>query len=60
MAVIVLEVTFNDAVPLIPLSDAVMIVEPAAKAVANPTGLIVATAAFVLVQETVEVTFAVD
>jgi hypothetical protein len=52
--------TARDAFPLIPLSDAATIVEPAVTPVARPLELVVATDAGALVQLAVEVTLAVE
>jgi hypothetical protein len=52
--------TASVAVPLTPLSDAVIVVEPAATPVASPAKFTVATAAVELVQLAVVVTFAVE
>ncbi len=60
IAVIALDVTVSVAFPVTPLSDAVTGVEPDATAVANPAELIVATAAFPVVQLAVEVILAVE
>ena len=51
--------TVRIAVPLTPLSVAVMLVDPAATAVARPAALMVATLVFALIQVAVEVTLAV-
>lgn len=52
--------TVRDAFPLIPLSDAATIVEPAVTPVARPLELVVATDAGALVQLAVELTLAVE
>ena len=52
--------TVSVAVPLTPLSAAVMVVAPDATPVARPAALIVATLVAELVQAAVEVTLAVD
>jgi hypothetical protein len=54
------EVTARAAVPLTPLSAAVMVVDPAATAVARPDALMVAVVVLELVHVAVEVTFAVE
>ena len=54
------EVTVRLAVPFTPLSDAVMVVDPEATAVARPAALMVATPVVELVQVTVEVMFCVE
>jgi hypothetical protein len=53
-------VTFNAAVPLTPLSDAVIVLEPAANAVTRPETFVVATAVFEEFHVDVVVTFAVE
>jgi hypothetical protein len=53
-------VTVSIAVPLTPLSEAVIVLEPAATAVASPPVLIVAAALLEDVQVAVDVTFAVE
>ena len=53
-------VTVSDAFPLIPLSDAVTIVEPAVTPVAMPLELVIATAEDTTVQLAVELTLAVE
>lgn len=53
-------VTVSDAVPLTPLSLAVMVDDPAATPVARPPELIVATDAFAVVQVAVVVTLPVE
>jgi hypothetical protein len=53
-------VTVRDAIPLTPLRDAVIVVEPAATAVARPEVFTVATAVFELVQLTLPVRSAVE
>ena len=53
-------VTVRLAVPLTPLSDAVMVAVPAATPVATPAEVTVAAAELELVQVAVEVTFAVE
>lgn len=50
-------VTVSLAVPLTPLSAAVMVEEPAATPVARPEAFIVATAVFALIHVTLLVTF---
>jgi hypothetical protein len=57
--VFVAAVTLSAAVPLTPLSVAVMVLEPAVAPVAKPDELTVATAVFEVVQVAVDVTFAV-
>lgn len=57
---VVAAVTVRAAVPLTPLSEAVMVAEPAATPVAMPAELMVAAAVEELVQEALEVTLAVD
>jgi hypothetical protein len=57
--VIVFAVTVSVVVPLTPPTIAVIVLDPPATAVANPVALIVAVAAFELVQVAVELTFAV-
>jgi hypothetical protein len=52
--------TVSVAVPLTPLSDAVIVVEPAATPLANPAEFTVPTVAVELVQLAVVVTFAVE
>jgi hypothetical protein len=52
--------TVSVAVPLTPLSVAVMVVDPGSNAFAMPDELTVATAAFVSVQLAVEVTLAAE
>ena len=52
-------VTVSAAVPFTPLSEAVIVVDPAATAVARPAALIVAVAVLELVHVAVEVTLAV-
>jgi hypothetical protein len=52
--------TVSVAIPAMPLTEAVMVVEPAAIAVASPAELIVATAAFAAVQLAIAVTLAVE
>jgi hypothetical protein len=53
-------VTVSMAVPLTPLSDAVMVAAPAATAVARPAEFTVATPAAEVVHEAVDVTAAVE
>jgi hypothetical protein len=53
-------VTVRAAVPLTPLSDAVIVLDPVATAVASPDALIVASDVLLLVQVAVDETFAVD
>jgi hypothetical protein len=53
-------VTISDAFPLIPLSDAFIIVEPAIIPVARPPESIDATAGVATVQLAVELTLAVE
>jgi hypothetical protein len=53
-------VTASDALPLIPLSDALIAVEPAATPVAKPLELVVAIDAGTDVQLAVELTLAVE
>jgi hypothetical protein len=53
-------ITVNVAVPLMPLTVAVTVLEPAATAVASPAALTVAIVVVELVHAAVEVTFAVD
>ena len=53
-------VTVSMAVPLMPLSDAVMVVAPAATAVARPAVLMVAAAVEELLHVTVEVILPVE
>jgi hypothetical protein len=53
-------VTLSAAVPLTPLSEAVMVLEPAVAPVAKPDELTVATAALEDVQVAADVTFAVE
>jgi hypothetical protein len=53
-------VTVNAAVPLMPLTVAVTVLDPATTPVASPAALIVATVALELVQVAFEVTFAVE
>jgi len=53
-------VTLRDAVPLMPLRDAVMVDDPAATPVARPAELMVAVAVLEDVQVTVEVMVLVD
>jgi hypothetical protein len=60
VTVFVAAVTLNAAVPLMPLSEAVMVLEPGVAPVAKPDAFIVATAAVEVVQVAVDVTFAVD
>jgi hypothetical protein len=52
--------TVRVAVPLTPLTIAVMVVDPAATPVARPAALMVATFVFALTHVAVEVTFFVD
>ena len=52
--------TVSDAFPLIPLSDAVTVVESAVAPVARPVEFMVATAGVVAAQVAVELTFAVE
>jgi len=52
--------TVSIAVPLMPLTEAVMVVEPAATPVASPVELIVATVVFEEVQVAIALTFAVE
>ena len=52
--------TVSVAVPLTPVTVAVMVVDPAATPVARPAALIVATFVFALTHVAVEVTFFVD
>jgi hypothetical protein len=58
--VFVAAVTVSVAVPLMPLSDAVMVVEPAVAPVAKPDEFTVATAVFEEFHVAVVVTFAVE
>ena len=53
-------VTVSMAVPLMPLSDAAMVVDPEATPVARPPVLMVAAAVAELVQVTVDVILPVD
>jgi hypothetical protein len=53
-------VTVSAAVPLMPLTVAVTVLDPAATPIASPAALIVATVVPELVQVAVEVTFAVE
>jgi hypothetical protein len=53
-------VTPSDALPVIPLSDAVTAVEPAASPVARPLEFIVATAGVATAQVAVALTLAVE
>jgi len=57
--VIAFPVTVSVVVPLTPPTIAVIVVDPAATAVASPVALMVAAAALELVQVAVELTFAV-
>jgi hypothetical protein len=52
--------TVRVAVPFKPLSEAVIVVLPAATAVESPAELMVAVAVLLLVQAALEVTFAVE
>jgi hypothetical protein len=58
--VTVFVVMFSDAFPLIPLSDAVTVVDPVVNPVARPFELAVATEAGATVQLAVELTLAVE
>ena len=60
MSVTVGAMTVSDALPLIPLSDAVTIAEPAAAPVVRPLDVTVATAGVATVQTAVELTLAVE
>jgi hypothetical protein len=60
VTVFVATVTLSAAVPLTPLSEAPMVLEPAAAPVTMPDEFTVATAALEVVQVAVDVTFAVD
>ena len=53
-------VTVNEVLPLKPFSEAEIVVEPEAKALASPELLIVAMAVFATVQVAEELTFAVE
>jgi hypothetical protein len=53
-------VTVSDAFPVIPLNDALIMVEPAVTPVARPLALAVATDAGAAVQLEVELTLAVE
>ena len=53
-------VTVRIAVPFTPLSEAVMVLEPAATAVARPVALMVAVAVLELLHVAVVLTFAVE
>ena len=59
-SVIVGPVTVNDALPVIPLKDAVTAVEPAVIPVARPLEFTVATTGVATVQVAVELTLAVE
>jgi hypothetical protein len=54
------DVTASDALPVIPLSAAVNVVEPVVSPVARPLELIVATAGVATAQVAVELTLAVE
>jgi hypothetical protein len=54
------EVTASSAVPLTPFNEAVIVVDPAATAVARPAALMVACPVLELDHVAVEVTFAVE
>ena len=56
----VVAVTVSDSDPLIPFSDAVTMVEPAATPVARPLEFMVANACVAMVQAAVELTLAVE
>jgi hypothetical protein len=60
VSVLASAVTARDALPLIPLSDAATIVEPAATPVARPLEFVVAIDAGDSVQLAVELTLAVE
>jgi hypothetical protein len=60
LTVFVTAVTVSAAVPLTPLKVAVMVLEPAATAVARPDALIVAAAVLELVHAAVVLTLAVE
>jgi hypothetical protein len=53
-------VMVSESVPVAPLSEAVIDVDPAATPVTNPEELIVATEVFAIVQVAVEVTLPVE
>jgi hypothetical protein len=60
VTVTVAAVTVSDTDPLIPLSDAVTMVEPTATPVARPLEFTVANAGVAAAQVAVELTFAVE
>ncbi len=60
MVFVVAAVTVSVALPLTPIREAVIVLDPAATAVASPAALIVAAALLLDVQVAVEVTFAVE